>query len=241
MSVQKNVVLSSLMAVLLMCAIPSWAVDEQRKIMVTGDGEVAIAADMAVVSLTVRKDAETAEKALQENSAAMKTVLQAMMDAGVAQRDLQTSQFSIKPRYIYPRSNNADQLPRLAGYTVSNSLSVRVRDIDSLGVLLDRAVKLGVNEGGSIQFVNKDPAAAIEKARIQAVKDAMNKARTLAGAAGVKLGDLLQLSEQQSHQYPMPMAAKAGFARSVMEDSVPVASGENTYSVRVNVTYAIAS
>jgi uncharacterized protein YggE len=210
------------------------------RILVTGQGTVDVAPDMAVLALTVTREAESARAALDANSVAMQDVLSAMQAAGIDARDLQTSGFSIQPRYIYPppKPSGEREAPRIAGYTVRNSLTVRVRDISAVGVILDKSVTLGVNEGGNIRFTNEDPSAAITQARVKAVKDAIAKAKTLAEAAGVKTGKLLEISERSYKPQPMPMArAEMSMARS--PDSVPVAVGENTYKVTVNVSYAI--
>jgi uncharacterized protein YggE len=208
------------------------------RILVTGEGSVDLAPDMAVLSLTVTRQAETARAALDANSAAMSDVLAAMKTEGVAPRDLQTSGFSIQPNYLYPpqQPSGKREPPQIVGYTVRNGLTVRVRDINAVGAMLDKSVSLGVNEGGNIVFTNDDPSAAISQARIKAMKDAMVKANTLAEAAGVKTGKLLEISEQSYNPRPMPMAEMA-MARSA--DAVPVATGENTYRVTVNVSFAI--
>lgn len=210
------------------------------RILVSGQGSVDLAPDMAVLSLSVTREAATARAALDANSSAMRKVLAAMKAQGIEARDLQTSGFSIQPKYSYPAAKSSgNREPRqIVGYTVRNSLSVRVRDISKLGQVLDKSVTLGVNEGGNITFTNADPSAAITQARIKAVKDAMAKAKTLADAAGVKTGSLLEISEQSFSPRPMPMArAEMSMARSA--SAVPVAAGENTYKVSVNVSYAI--
>ena len=151
------------------------------RILVTGQGSVDIAPDMAVLSLTVSREAETARAALDANSSAMKEVLAAMKAEGIAARDLQTSGFSIQPRYIYPSPKSGQrEPPRIVGYTVRNSLTVRVRDIENVGAILDKWVTLGVNEGGNISFTNADTSVPITQARTLAVKDAIAKANTLA-------------------------------------------------------------
>jgi uncharacterized protein YggE len=170
----------------------------------------------------------------------MQDILKAMQAEGIEARDLQTSDFSIQPKYFYPPAKpSGERDPRqITGYTVRNSLSVRVRDITAVGRILDRSVTLGVNEGGNITFTNDDPSEAIRQARIEAVKDAMNKAQTLARAAGVETGKILDISEQSFSPRPMPMArAEMDMARSA--GAVPVATGENTYKVTVNISYAI--
>jgi len=161
-----------------------------------------------------------------------------MKTAGIEARDLQTSGFSIQPVYVYPpqQPSGKREAPQIVGYTVRNSLTVRVRDISAVGVILDKSVSLGVNEGGNIMFTNDDPSAAITEARIKAVQDAIAKAQTLAKAAGVKTGKLLEISEQSFNPGPMPMARMA-MAESA--DSTPVAAGENTYKVTVNISFAI--
>jgi len=209
------------------------------RILVSGQGSADLAPDMAVLTLTVTRQADTARAALDANSAAMQEVQKAMQSAGIEARDLQTSGFSIQPDYVYPSQDSDDgrEPPRIAGYTVRNSLTVRIRDITAVGTILDRSVSLGVNEGGNITFTNADASAALTQARIRAVQDATAKADTLAQAAGVKKGRLLEIAEQSYQQpWPAPMAEMA-MARSA--DAVPVAVGENTYTVTVNITFAI--
>ncbi len=210
------------------------------RILVTGEGDVDLAPDMAVLTLTVTRQAETARAALDANSTAMQEVLAAMNAAGIEARDLQTSGFSIQPEYIYPpqKPTGEREPPKIVGYTVRNSLTVRVRDISSVGVILDKSVSLGVNEGGNITFTNADPSEAITQARTRAVKDALLKAKTLADAAGVKTGQILEISEQSFNPRPMPMArAEMSMARS--DGAVPIATGENNYKVTVHVSFAI--
>lgn len=215
---------------------------QPARIIVTGQGSASVAPDMAVLDLTVTREADTAQAALKAGSAAMAEVLAAMKKAGLAERDLQTSGFSIQPRYSRPTSRSASEtdVPRIVGYTVRNALSVKVRDIDEVGIILDKSVSLGVNEGGNINFTNDDPSATVTEARIQAMKDAASKATTLAEAAGVKVGKILEISEQS--YYPRPVAAsmmRMSAADSYTSEAVPIAAGENTYNVTVNVSYAI--
>lgn len=212
----------------------------QSRILVSGEGSAELAPDMAVLTLTVTREAKTARAALDSNSAAMAEVLAAMQAEGIAPRDLQTSNFAIQPKYTYPprKSSGETEAPRIEGYTVRNSLTVRVREIDKVGAILDKSVTLGVNEGGSILFTNDDPSAAITQARIEAVQEAIAKAKTLAQAAGVKTGRVLEISEQSYRPRPVSMArAEMAMVRSA--DAVPVATGENSYRVTVSISLAI--
>lgn len=240
MKLRTAIFLSSLLVPLLLGSFAHANDESVSRIMVTGEGSVDIVPDMAVLVLSVNREAPTAREALTANSAAMSKVLAAMTGLGIEKRDLQTANFDIQPRYSYPnrQGNGTDQAPKLVGYIVRNSLSVRVRDISRVGEVLDTSVTLGVNEGGSILFTNDDPSAAITQARIKAMEEALFKARTLAEAADVSVGDVLEISEQNYSSRPMPMMAKGVMAMDSAE-SVPIAAGENSYTVTVNVTLAI--
>ena len=232
---------TALLLVALLAGVQANAADNPARILVSGEGSSEVAPDMALLQLTVTREADTARAALDANSAAMAEVLAAMQQLGIAKRDLQTSNFSIQPRYHHPRPEPSGERkpPRITGYIVRNSLAVRVRDISRVGEILDQSVTLGVNEGGQISFTNADPAEVIKQARISAVRDARDKASTLAVAAGVKLGDVMEISEQSYHPGPMPVArAEMMMARSA-SDAVPVATGENSYRVTVQMSFAI--
>jgi uncharacterized protein YggE len=238
---------ASLLAALLLNAAPALAQDgtggdaSRRVITVTGEGEASVAPDMAIVNLTVLREGATAREALDAGNAAMAEVLAAMREAGIADRDLQTSGFGIAPQYVYPENGQSGEGPRITGYQVTNSLSVRVRDLAELGGLLDQAVSLGVNQGGDILFTNDDPAAAMEEARRGAVEDARSRAETLVEAAGVGLGEIVRIDESVQQAPPMPMM-RAEMARSLAADAaVPVATGENTYAVTVTITWELGS
>lgn len=212
---------------------------------VTGEGEAAIAPDMAVVTLTVLREAETARQALDDANAAMDSVMAAMRNQGIEARDLQTSGFSINPQYVYPPQEPADQAeeaerqPRIVGYEVANSLTVRLRDLGQIGAVLDEAVSLGVNQGGNIFFTNDDPAAALDEARRKAVEDARRRAETLAEAAGVELGDVLRIDENTHRPPPIPMMRTQMAEGFAADASVPIAQGENTYRVTVSMSWEI--
>lgn len=223
-------------------AIPhAAAAQEQRqppRISVVGEGEAALAPDMAIVTLAVMREAETARAALDDNNAAIAAVIAAMKEAGIEARDLQTAGLQINPHYVYPQNGDGNQQPRIVGYQVTNTLTVRIRDIAKVGEIIDQSVSLGVNQGGNIAFVSDDPSQALTEARKLAVADAMDRARTLATAAGVELGSIIEIAEQSAPPPPMPLGAKA-FRMEAADASVPVEAGENTYTVRVSVTFEI--
>ena len=205
------------------------------RIVVVGEGEAAVAPDLALLTLGVMREAATAGEALDAANKAMAAVIADMKAAGVADRDLQTAGLQVMPRYTFTNRPDGSQEAQLVGYQVTNTLSVRVREIAKAGELLDRAVKLGVNQNTSIAFANDDTSAVLTEARQRAVADAMARARTLSEAAGVSLGRVLEIVEQTGAT-PLPLMEKA-FARAA--DAVPVEAGENAYRVQVTVTFEL--
>lgn len=223
-------------AALALSCLPALAADAVTpRLTVTGSGESAAAPDMALLSLSVVREAPSAGEALSADNEAMAKVLDAMKQAGIADRDLQTSGLSIEPRRVFPDDKDPGKAPQIVGYTVTNTLSIRVRDISAVGKLLDQAVALGVNSGGDIEFTNQHPEALLDQARRNAVRDALRKAQIMTDAAGIELGRILDMSEADAPGRPMPLMREK-FAAAA---AVPVQAGENSYRVEVTVTFAI--
>ncbi|MBB4956044.1 uncharacterized protein YggE [Agrobacterium vitis] len=227
----------------LAAGLPAVAQDVARPeavINVSGEGEATLAPNMAIMQLGVVSEDEAAAQALKDNNLAMARVLKMLTDQGLADRDIQTSGFDITPRYKHvPDDKPAPQPPAIEGYSVSNGLTVRVRDLAKLGGVIDGAVGLGVNQAGSIQFTNDKPELAISDARKQAMEDALAKAKTLTEAAGVKLGRIVSINENSARPFEQAMMMKTGMARDMAAAPTPIAAGENTYRVTVNVTFAL--
>jgi len=221
-------------------AMAEEAVRPEAAVNVSGEGEVSLAPDMAMMQLGVVSEAKDAAAALKANNQAMAKVLQALKDKGLADRDLQTSGFQITPRYRQvPENKASSQPPVIEGYSVSNGLTIRVRDLGKLGGVIDASVALGVNQGGEIHFTNEKPDAALAEARKAAMADAVDKAKTLAQAAGVKLGRIISINENTVRPFEPAMMMKTAMARDVAPAPMPVAAGENAYRVTVNVSFAL--
>jgi uncharacterized protein len=204
-----------------------------RTVSVSATGSAAAAPDQATISLGVRTQGETAEESLDENNEQMAALIATLREAGVASRDIQTSDFSIYPQY----ADSTNGTLRITGYEVSNRVIVTVRNLANFGEVLDAAVEAGGNQVDSIQFGFNDPAALLDQAREQAMAEAARKATQLATLADVQVGTVVSISE--SGDVPQPI-----FARGVMEQAadaaVPVEIGESAVSVTVQVTYELA-
>ncbi|WP_206453431.1 SIMPL domain-containing protein [Aurantimonas marina] len=239
----------SLIVALLVLATPFVAAAQEpaapapRSLVVTGTGEATMKPDLAIASFTVLRSAETARAALDQANAAMREVTAGMRELGAEDRDLQTSGFSIAPQYRYDnqRPDGVQTPPAIVAYEVRNTLTVRVRDIARLGEILDKAVTLGVNQGGEISFDVAEPRQARDAARKNAVADAMATATVLAEAAGVTLGPVREISEDVAVLPPMPLnRSMKMMAAEAAPSVVPVETGENTFSASVRMVYDIS-
>lgn len=209
---------------------PAFA-DGAGQITVTGEGSVAAAPDMASISLGVTTQAATAAEAMAQNSAAMQAVMDRLQGAGIDARDLQTSNLALNPNWV---QDEGMQTPEIRGYTVSNMLTARVRDLAILGSVLDAAVQDGANTLNGLTFEQSNPKPAQAEARKLAVEDAKSKASEMLAAAGASLGKIVSITESGGYISPMPMA------KSMMEDAaVPVAGGEIGISAQVTIVFEI--
>lgn len=203
-----------------------------RTIAMSGHGEVRVAPDRAMVSVGVNTTADTAQEALKANADAMNRVFARLRGAGIDDKFIQTSNFTVQPRYDYNNSNNQ---PKLVGYDVINMVTVTVDDLARIGALLDALVEAGSNQINGISFLVSKPDQALDEARKIAVADAMRKAGVYASAATVILGDILSISEGVAYQPPMPMVA----GMEAKAADTPIATGQQTLSVDVNIVWEI--
>lgn len=195
---------------------------------VTGEATAAVAPDAAVIRIGVTMQGKTAREASEANAKQMTAVLAAIKDAGIADRDVQTSRLSLQPQYDPNKSGTA----RLLGFQVTNQVTVKMHDIDKLPAILDRAIGAGANEMSGIQFVVSEQSKLLDQARGEAIADAYRKASLYAHAAGVKVGHVVAITEEGSAPPPRPMQAlRAG--------AVPVAPGEQTLRAVVTVSYEL--
>jgi uncharacterized protein len=215
-------------------ATPTFAAETKmpRTIAMTGHGEIRLAPDRAMVSAGVQSTAETAQAALAANSEAMNRIFAKLKEAGIDDKFVQTSNFTVQPRYDY--GNNSQ--PKLVGYDVINMVSVTVDDLARIGALLDALVAAGSNQINGISFMVAKPQKALDEARKLAVQDAKRKAGVYTAAASVALGDVISISEGVNYPPPMPMVA--GMEAKQAADT-PIATGEQTLSVDVNITWEI--
>ena len=204
---------------------------------VGGTGQVSVAPDMATLRVGVETQAETATEALAANSQAAQRVIDTLKGQDVADKDIQTANFSIFP--VYENTNRREpgpEEPRVLGYRVTNQVMARIRNLDELGALLDATVSQGANRIDGVEFGLQDDAEQADEARRRAVQDARRKAEVYAEAAGVELNRIRSIDEGGGG--PMPVRDMA-FRAEASSMEVPIASGEMTVTASVQIVWEI--
>lgn len=199
---------------------------------VTGEGQAHATPDMATITLGVSTRAGTAAEAMAQNAASQRAVIDKLKAGGIGDRDIQTSGLSLSPLLDQAPDRSA---PVVTGYSAQNMVSVRVRDLDRLGQMLDDLVAVGANEIYGIAFGLQDPQAAEDEARRAAVAEARRRAGILAEAAGVGLGQVLHVTDAQASMGPQPQFR--AMADAAM--GAPVERGEMVVTQQVTLTFAI--
>ena len=206
-------------------------------IAVSGEGTVSVRPDIALVNLGIEVTAETVASARDDAADAMQAMQDAMSDEGVASEDIQTQYFNIYPQYNYSESSG----PQIIGYTVSNQVQVKVRNLDTVSAVLDGAIEAGgdaVRVNG-ISFTVEDPEEFLSDARREAVADARAKAEVLAEAAGVELGTAISINESTNFGGDMYYPA-ADVRQEGLGGATPVNPGEQELRVNVAVVFGIS-
>lgn len=195
-------------------------------ITVTGIGSVKAAPDQAEFSFGVESQGQTADEALAKNNAAVQKVINAIKSAGIASGDIQTQQVSVYPRY----SSDGQQI---VGFTASNSVSVKIRDVSKAGAVVEAAVKAGANQVYGPTFSIAEQSGLYKDALDDAYADASSKAEALAAVTGVSLGKVINVVE--GGNFPIPFAG-GGAAE---DAATPIEPGLQEIQASLTVTFAI--
>jgi uncharacterized protein YggE len=207
--------------------------DQLPTISVSGVGRVKAEPDIANVTIGVTKQGEDAGEAAEKAAKSMESVIAALLDLGIAERDIQTTSLNLSPSYDWD-----DNPPNIVGWEASNMVNVTVRDIESVGEVVDAATAAGATNMDGISFRVEDPTDAEAAARTAAVADARTKADQLAEAAGVTIVGVQSISESGG-QAPEPVFYARAEAAFDTAASTPVLPGEVELSINVFMVYEI--
>jgi uncharacterized protein YggE len=210
---------------------------QPAQLSLSATGEVSLAPDQATISAGVLTRGDSAAEAVRANAQAMTRVFTQLRRAGVAERDMQTSQLSVSPVYAsFNRSSGDGNVQRITGYEARNTVSALVRDIDAVGSVIDAVFEAGANTLDGVSFSASQADEARDEARRRAVIELMALRDLYADAAGFDVVRLMSLNENSGGR-PYPMMARAESFSA--DSSTPVAAGELTISVSVNAVWEI--
>lgn len=216
-----------------------------RTITVEGDGKVTVKPDVAMVSLSVASVGKTVKEVTEDNNKKMNAIINEVKSLGVKAEDIKTTGYDLYPQYDYytPIDNKVQpQAPKILGYNLNQSITVKIRDLSKSDEVLQKGVDAGANQIGSLVFDLDDSSGVKREARKMAFDKAKDKAEQMANAAGVKIGKVVTFSEGFGGGY---MPQYANYAMKTMDMSegavagASVEAGSKEYTVNVSVTYEI--
>lgn len=188
--------------------------------------------DMAIINLGVTTEGQTAAAALAENARRMTALNAALRRAGVAERDIQTSNVSVYPQQQYVEG----QQPRITGYQANNTVTAKVRAIDNTGRVIDAAVAAGGNTVNGVSFTYADPDRELDAARRDAIAEARRRAELYANALDMRVVRIVAVQEGGGYSPPMPMPMERMAAQ---DASTPISPGQIETRVSVSVTFEL--
>ncbi|MFD0850442.1 SIMPL domain-containing protein [Sphingosinicella xenopeptidilytica] len=212
------------------------SVPAETLLSLTATGESTRVPDIAIISAGVVTQAAEARAALTANNSQMTRVVAALKKAGIAERDIQTSNINLNPQYSYEERKP----PQLIGYQAANTVTVKLRKLASAGDVIDALVTEGANQVNGPTFGLDKPEDATNEARLDAIKKARSRADLYAGAAGLRVKRIVSISEGGGYQppYPMPkMMVRAEAADAAA--APPVEAGEVGTNVTVTVVFEL--
>jgi uncharacterized protein YggE len=202
---------------------------------VSATGKVTRVPDVAVISAGVVTRSATAVAAIQQNADRMERVRSALRRAGIEDRDIQTSSINLNPEYRYEQN----QAPQLVGYTASNQLNVRFRDIRNSGKILDALVAEGSNQISGPTLTIDKPEAALDEARSKAIAVGRARAELYARALGMRVVKLLSVSETGGYQVPPPMPVMMRAEMAAQSADTKVEAGEQELQVTLAMSFEL--
>ncbi len=203
----------------------------------SGEGKVLAKPDVAVIDFSIVTEAATSKTAQDANSEKSNKVTDFLKKQKIEDKDIKTISYNIYPQYEYPRYGG---VPRIKGYQVSQTIEVKIRDLENVSSVLDGVVTAGANQVGNLNFKIDDPERLRAEARAKAIADAKKKAGELKDQVGIKLGKIVNFSEGVVG-YPVPMyeSEMLGKGGGIGGGGPSVPSGENEITVDVMITYQI--
>jgi len=205
-------------------------------ISLEGEGKITATPDIAEITLGLMTEKISVAEAQKENTDKMNRIIAELKKMSIEEKDIKTTNYSIYPRYDW-----ADGKQTLKGYQVSQSVAVKIRNLDKIGAVLEMAGRLGANQTGGLSFTIDEPEKLKQQAREKALLNAKEKAEALAKVAGVKLGRLVSFTESSGNTYPVyrDFALKSAEGLGGAAPAPEIEAGSQDVIVDISVTYEV--
>lgn len=211
---------------------------EQATVTVSGEGEAVGIPDIATITFSVVEQGDTVAAVTEATNTAMANIVSVMKGAGIADADIKTTAYNLYPRYDYTKFSRGE----IVGYDLTQSVTVKIRHLDTIGEVIDAATQAGANDVSSPAFEIDDPDQVKTVARAEAFEKAKAKADSLATAAGVSLGDIVTFSEDDGRSiYPSYYGYESLSVEKDFDVGTTIEPGSQEVQVTVSVTYALGN
>jgi len=206
--------------------------NQPRELIVSGEGKVYVVPDIATVQLGITTEGMEVSEIVQKNTQEMNTIIQEIKTLGIEEKDIKTTQYSLSPRYDWIKGERV-----FKGYTITQQITVKIRDFSKIGDVLNAGTKNGANLVGDLQFTIDDPEKVKQQAREEAISQAETKAENIAKASGLKLVKILNVQES-SYPYLLKESALGG-AEQTPIPAPEIQPGQQEVTITIYLTYRI--
>lgn len=207
-----------------------------KTVSVSAEGKVTVSPDIAKISFSVVSEGVNPKALAEDNNKKMNSAINLIKSQGVDEKDIKTVEYNLNPRYEYDKKTKKTFI---SGYSLTQSVLVKVRDLDKTAEILAGLPELGINQIGQISFEIDEPEKYLVEARDQAFNKAKIKAGEMAAKNGVRLGKVINFSDYQSGPIPYYNSFGKGGQMEALSSAPSIQPGSQEVTVNVSVTYEI--
>lgn len=211
--------------------------NQPATLTVTGTGKISTTPDAARITFGVETTGKTAKEAQQNNNKLINQVIKALTSQGIASKDIQTQNFSVRPEYNYEARNKGEK-PEIIGYRVSNQINLLMHNTSNIGPIIDAAINAGANQVNGLYFLKENQKEDQKLALQKAVLDAQAKAQAMAEALNAKIVRVISVNEGGAY-IPQPQPIYGNMKMAEVAFDTPIESGQLDIMANVTIVYEI--
>jgi uncharacterized protein YggE len=229
------VVLIGFCAFLVETIFKIWPPDYPREFVVSGEGKVFVKPDVATIKIGVKSEGVNAKLVFEENTKKINAILDEIKTLGIEEKDIQTTRYNLTPEYEFPDGRKV-----FKGYVLEQEIKVKIRNLEKVGEVIEKASQKGANLISEISFVVEEPEISLEKAREEAIKKAKEKAEKISQTTGIRLKKILNIYEGSAPPFAIYPIYKSASGEMDLSTITPqIQPGEQELTVRVTLIYQI--